>query len=122
MDGRERQPRWAQEDWKQSSSGGKWSTKQYGKCHAEALGSEMGMLERSSMDLQIGLKFAGCVALYNNVDVHNTGAIGHFADRFAAEHIDSCPFSLTSEASQVGFAPWFVSALLYCCLCKISEQ
>ena len=51
-----------------------------------------------------------------------TGAISDFANRFAAAHIDSCPFSPTSKASQVGFAAWFVSAPLYCCFCKMCEQ
>ena len=31
-----------------------------------------------------------------------TGAISHFANRFAAAQKDSCPFSLTSNAGHVG--------------------
>ena len=48
-----------------------------------------------------------------------TGAVSFFANRLAAAQKDSCPFSLTFNAGHVGLAAWPVSALLYCCLCKI---
>ena len=35
-----------------------------------------------------------------------TDAMSHLANRLAAAHIDACPFSLASKASQVGHAAW----------------
>ena len=46
----------------------------------------------------------------------------HVANGLAAGHVDSCPFSFAFEARQVGFTAYFVSALLFSCLCKICGQ
>ena len=42
-----------------------------------------------------------------------TDSTSHLANRLAATHADSCPFSLASEAGQVGISAWFVSVLSY---------
>ena len=47
--------------------------------------------------------------------------ISHLADRLAAPHIVSCPFSLASKASQVGLPAWIVSAVFCCCLDSLRE-
>ena len=49
-----------------------------------------------------------------------TVALAFVAYQLATAHIDLFPFSVTSEASQVGMGAWFVSALLYRWLCKMS--
>ena len=48
-----------------------------------------------------------------------TDFISHSDNRLGAIRINSCPFSLTSKANQVGLAAWCVSALLYFCFCNL---